>query len=160
MKISQFGIDFIKKEEGLRLEAYYCPAGVETIGYGSTWYPDGKKVKIGDRVTPELAEGLLRFYIEKVCEKILNEEVVCSLNQNQFDSLCSLIYNIGERAFLKSTLLKELNSFGKVEASWQILKWDKITVYDEKGIAKKVVSPVLRDRRRREYNLFIKKGEE
>ena len=54
--------ELIKKWEGLSLKAYKCPAGVWTIGYGTTFYPDGSKVKEGDTCTKEEADGLLLWY--------------------------------------------------------------------------------------------------
>ena len=48
MKISNNGLDLIKKYEGLRLRPYICPAGVPTIGYGNTFYPNGKSVTMDD----------------------------------------------------------------------------------------------------------------
>jgi len=61
MKISQAGIDLIKSFEGLKLEAYLCSAGVPTIGYGSTFYPNFKPVKMGDKLKDiKQAEELLK----------------------------------------------------------------------------------------------------
>lgn len=55
--------DLIKKYEGLRLEAYKCPAGVWTIGYGNTTHPDGTPVKQGDMITDVQAEAYLNDYL-------------------------------------------------------------------------------------------------
>ena len=49
--------DFIKKEEGLRLKAYLDQAGIPTIGYGTIIFEDGRKVKLGDAITPDVAEA-------------------------------------------------------------------------------------------------------
>ena len=58
-----YAIDIIKKYEGCRLSAYKCPAQVWTVGYGTTVYPDGTKVKEGDTITQEKAEALLLDYV-------------------------------------------------------------------------------------------------
>ncbi len=60
MTISPKGLDLIKSFEGLRLNAYLCSANVPTIGYGSTYYANDQKVKMGDKITKEQAEILLR----------------------------------------------------------------------------------------------------
>ena len=59
MKVSQNCIDLIKKWEGCKLTAYKCPAGVWTIGIGTTCYPDGRRVREGDKITDQQAEGFL-----------------------------------------------------------------------------------------------------
>ena len=64
--------ELIKKYEGCRLTAYKCPAGVWTIGYGTTVYPSGKPVKSGDKCTKAEAESLLNWYIK---EKITLQKV-------------------------------------------------------------------------------------
>lgn len=87
----------IKKYEGFSNTAYKCPAGVWTIGYGSTYYQDGTKVKKGDIITVKEAENLLAWYC-------LNEIALPkgTFNPKQKMALFSLIYNIGQRAFDKS----------------------------------------------------------
>ena len=103
MRTSRKGIEFIKAHEGLRLDAYLCPAGVPTIGYGHTY-----NVKMGDRITAEQAERLL------IGDLIVAETEVnrygFDLTQNQFDALVSFVYNIGAGNFRSSTLLKRLKA--------------------------------------------------
>ena len=101
MKTSRTGIELIKAHEGLRLNAYLCPAGIATIGYGHTY-----NVKIGDRITSEQAE---KFLIDDliVAETEVNRYGL-HLNQNQYDALVSFVYNVGARNFRSSTLLKRL----------------------------------------------------
>ena len=91
MKISNKGIELIKKWEGCRLTAYYCPGGVLTIGYGHT----GKDVKCGMKITESKAESLLVKDLEKFEKKVDKYNQVYNFNQNQFDSLVSFAYNIG-----------------------------------------------------------------
>ena len=103
MRTSRKGIEFIKAHEGLRLDAYLCPAGVPTIGYGHTY-----NVKMGDRITEGQAERLL------IGDLIVAETEVnrygFDLTQNQFDALVSFVYNIGAGNFRSSTLLKRLRA--------------------------------------------------
>lgn len=89
MQISQKGIDLIKRFEGCRLEAYKCPAGIWTIGYGHT-----KDVKPGQKITEIQAEEFLKQDL-KTFETQVNNNVFISLNQNQFDALVSFTYNCG-----------------------------------------------------------------
>ena len=100
MKTSPKGIALIKEFEGLRLKAYKCPGGVWTIGYGHT-----AGVKPGMTITEEQAEQLLKEDLI-VFERAVNNQNL-SINQNQFDALVSLIYNIGIGNFQKSTLLRK-----------------------------------------------------
>lgn len=103
--ISEFGLNTIKKFEGLRLEAYQCPAGVYTIGYGSTRFPDGSRVSIYDKLHAETEAAKLLKYTVQAYEQCINDALP-NLNQNQFDALVSFTYNIGIGAFMASTLLK------------------------------------------------------
>ena len=99
---SQNCIDLIKKFEGFRANSYLDAVGVPTIGYGSTMWTDGRKVRLGQTVTLQDAEKLLAYYLSNV---IL---FVPEVTQNKFDAMCSLIYNIGLPNFRKSTLLKKV----------------------------------------------------
>ncbi len=109
MKISQTGVDLIKSFEGLRLEPYQDIAGIFTIGYGTTRYPSGEKVKKHDRsITEQEAESYLRndiSYFEKQVDAMTRDDIT----QNQFDSLVSFAYNLGYNALKGSTLLKKVN---------------------------------------------------
>ena len=101
--MTEKGIELIKCFEGCRLEAYKCPAGVLTIGYGHT---DG--VHAGDRITEAEAERLLREdlqYYENGVSMALAREV----SDYQKDALVSFAYNVGMKALRTSTLLKKVN---------------------------------------------------
>ena len=101
MKTSNNGIELIKRHEGLRLNAYKCTSGKLTIGYGHT-----KGVKIGQTITKEEAERLLREDLI-VAENEINRHNL-NLNQNQFDALVSFVFNVGIGNFQTSTLLKKI----------------------------------------------------
>ena len=98
MKTSPKGIALIKEFEGLRLKAYICPGGVWTIGCGHT-----AGVRPGMTITEEQAEQFLKEDLTS-SEKAVNSQNL-AINQNQFDALVSLVYNIGIGNFQKSTLL-------------------------------------------------------
>lgn len=108
-RLSLKGFELIKRFEGLRLVPYKCPAGIPTIGYGNTYYPDGKKVQLTDpRITQTQADKLLEFLVPPY-EKAVDSYCRDDINQNQFDALVSLAYNIGVGNLKKSTLIKKVN---------------------------------------------------
>ena len=118
MKIGEKGLDLIKKFEGLKMSAYWCPGKVLTIGYGHT----GKDVFQGQRITVQQAEDLLKKDVERF-EKAVNKLVTVELSQNQFDALVSFTYNLGEGSLQKSTLLKVLNLGEYSKAAGQFEHW-------------------------------------
>ena len=124
MSTSQNGIDLISSFEGCELKAYLCPAKVWTIGFGTTVYPNGVKVKKGDSYTLEQAKQFKAHDLKRF-EKTVNDLVKVPLTQNQFDALVSLTYNIGTGAFEKSTLLKKLNAGDYQGAADQFTVWNK-----------------------------------
>ncbi len=144
-KINQAGINLIKEFEGLRLIAYLCSANVATIGYGSTYYPNGQKVKLGDSITRDEAEELLKVTV-KGFEEAVSKAVTVPLNDNQFAALVSFVFNIGKNAFRNSTLLKELNRGNYNQASNELLRWDKAGGRSLAGLAR---------RRQAERKLFV-----
>ncbi len=126
MKISKNGLDLIKKYEGLSLHPYLCPAGIPTIGYGSTYYPFNIKVKMSDApITLAEAEELLGYTVNNTFSKAVNSLVTVPLTQNQFDALISFTYNLGVGALKSSTLLKKLNAEDYAGAALQLLRWNK-----------------------------------
>ncbi len=148
MKISPIGAKLICASEGYRDKAYLCEAGVWTIGYGTTVYPNGNPVKKGDICTmPQALEWFYNDITPK--EKVLNNKVSVPLTQNEYDALLSLMYNIGEPRFLTSTLLKLLNQNKKDLAAKEFLKWNKV---------KGKVSSGLSKRRMSEMALFLAKN--
>lgn len=109
MKITREAIALIKKHEGLRLEAYLCPSKIPTIGYGATFYQDGSKVKLGDKLTEKEASDLLEYHLRHF-ERGLRPLVKVPLNDNQFSALISFVFNLGLGNFKTSTLRKVINS--------------------------------------------------
>ena len=119
MKISNTGIDLIKHFEGCETEAYLCPAGVPTIGYGHI-----KGVQMGDVITETQAHEMLVEELNEY-ESYINDLVTVSLNQNQFDAMVSWVYNLGSGNLRASTLLKVLNSGDYAGVPAQIMRWNK-----------------------------------
>lgn len=140
MKTSNRGIELIKKHETLKLEAYKCPAGILTIGYGHT-----RSVVKGLVITESLALELLKQDLANA-EYAVNRERL-KLNQNQFDALVSFVFNLGIGNFQKSTLLRKIK-----------LNPDDVSIKDEFArwvYANGVVLPGLVKRRKEESNLYF-----
>jgi lysozyme len=125
-KISNLGLELIKKYEGFKAKAYLCPAKVITIGYGSTYYEDGTKVKLTDSpITKERATELLEALLVSY-ERSVDSYCVDTINQNQFDALCSFAYNCGVGNLKSSTLLKKVNKNpDDPTIKDEFLKWNK-----------------------------------
>lgn len=109
MITSQIGVDLIKHFEGFISKPYLCPAGVATIGYGSTKYADGKKVKLNDEAINENEATLLLKNTLTVYENIVNKKVKVQLKQSQFDALVSHTYNTGGSNTLFNLINNEAN---------------------------------------------------
>lgn len=99
MITSDNGLRLIKNYESLRLQAYRCPAGVVTIGYGHT-----RTARLGQTITEPQADALLRQDIADAERTVNRTAATRSLNQNQFDALVSLVFNIGAGNYDGSTL--------------------------------------------------------
>lgn len=119
MKPSQACVDLVKSFEGFRAEAYKCPAGVWTIGYGTT-----EDVYPGDVVDEREAEELLMNDLLDA-SKAIDDLVDVPVTQGQYDALTSFVYNVGREAFRSSTLLKLLNAGNVDGAMKQFQRWNK-----------------------------------
>lgn len=143
MRTSERGLNLIKKYEGLKLQAYICPAGIWTIGYGHT--PSRR----GQVITVEEANRLLVEDAGKA-EKAVLRCVKVKLTQGQFDALVSFTFNLGEGNLRSSTLLQKLNAGDYAGAASQFERW----VY-AKVSGKSVRLPGLIKRRDDERRLFL-----
>lgn len=147
MRVSSKGLDLIKEFEGFSSKPYLCPAGLPTIGYGNTFYPNGKRVTLEDSsITKKEATQILENVAQRDFGITINKLVIVPLNQNQYDALVSFVYNIGVEAFSKSTLLNKLNKGDYLEASKEFKKWNKMGGKVLAGLTK---------RREKEKILFI-----
>lgn len=141
MEISDRGVELVARYEGCRLEAYKCPAGVWTIGYGHT-----AEVKEGDRLpSQDAAKKLLKEDLKKysgyVNACVKDGAITFPLNQNQFDALTSFCYNCG-----KGNLQKLVTGRDAATVAEKMLQYNK-------GGGK--VLPGLVRRREEEHNLFL-----
>lgn len=110
MKLNEQGYRLVIKHEGLRLSPYLCPARIPTIGYGNTYYPDGKRVTMLDKpITKEYAYEMFKTIADRFALRV-DGLVTAKVNQNQFNALVSFAYNVGMGNFQKSTLLRKVNA--------------------------------------------------
>lgn len=150
----QIAADIIRKEEDIahvlpdgRIQAYWDAAGkIWTIGWGNTYYQDGRSVKQGDIITRKQADELLYFAMGQKEAKI-RPFVTAKLNENQYAALIDLAYNCGEGFVQESRLLKLINQGASDEAIAD--QWDETCV-----TAKGKYLPVLYRRRLNELALF------
>lgn len=151
MEINQSGIDLIVKYESFSAKPYLDPVGIPTIGYGSTYYEDGTRVKMSDpSISKKRAEILFTYVLS---ETIINIKryLKVKLTSNQFSAIVSLVYNIGIGNFSTSTLLRLLNKGNFSGAADQFLVWNKAMVN-----GKLKVLNGLTKRRAEERALFLK----
>jgi lysozyme len=126
MILNNKGYLFITKHEGLRLKPYLCPAKIPTIGYGNTYYADGKRVTLLDKqITKQEALEMFKEIANKFAKRV-DTLVTSNITQNQFNALVSFAYNIGTGNFASSTLLKKVNKNpNDLTIKAEFLRWNK-----------------------------------
>lgn len=123
MKASFKCIDLIRKFEGFSAKVYRCPAGVLTIGYGSTRDTDGTPICASQPDITEAQASALMQATLVTYEDAVNRYVTAYINQNQFDALVDFAYNAGAQNLRTSTLLRLLNAKDYEGAANQFEKW-------------------------------------
>lgn len=118
MQTSSEGKELIKRFESFSAKPYLCPAGVATVGFGST---DGVTLNMKP-ITLSEGERLLTKDLRWV-DAAINKHVKVPLTQNQHDALASFVFNVGEAKFAKSRLLKLLNKGQYDEVPPQLRLW-------------------------------------
>jgi len=150
IKFSQGAVDLIAKFEGFRSKPYLDSVNIPTIGYGTTFYENGKKVTMNDApITEPRAKEILLNYLNNHMLPEFKKSIKVQLEQHQIDALACLVYNIGNGAFKNSSVLKNINENIKsgemFEKNWKA--WNK-------GGGK--VLQGLVNRREGEYKYFTK----
>lgn len=116
--------EIAKLFEGLRLRPYLCPAGVPTIGYGSTMYPDGKKVTMKDPpVIQEYAEDLLECEMKKCLSAAIRHCPVLLASDEKWGAIADFVYNLGAGRLQASTLRRRINQRDWPEARRELKRW-------------------------------------
>lgn len=137
----------IANEEGFRSCPYSDPTGVATIGYGATFYPDGKSVTLSDSCLDKAeAKKLLNWHIASASKEV-DRLVRVPISNNQKTALTSFAFNFGSGALGSSALLSKLNAGDKQGAAGEFDRW----VHGNGQVL-----PGLRDRRVKEKALFQK----
>ncbi len=158
--VNNKALQIIEEFEGLRLTPYLCPAGVWTIGIGTTRYEDGTRVKQDDpQITPERALELLKHDLKELVQLLDNFASARGLylGDNKFSALISFMYNVGPGPVIqKGKLMHDglvANDEAKIKRAF--LSYTKITKIISKGTSKKIELPGLVKRRNAEMNLFF-----
>jgi lysozyme len=171
--VGQPGLDIIKLYESCRLHPYLCSSNKLTIGWGHVLVPkwdaalfgllaeDLRRIKQECESARRLTREASRLFIyQEVADKLLDQDakqtalfvhsvVRQPLNQNQFDALCSFVFNVGQNNFTESTLRRKLNAGDYAGAAAEFPRWKYGTV---NGV--KTVLPGLVARRKTEQALF------
>ena len=146
--------ELIKNFEGFSAKAYYCPAGVLTIGYGTTHYANGKSVKPDDTITEEQAEKELKSEVDKISAALaLKVHTWKLLNDNQKEAVISFAYNFGP-AFYGRPGFGSISKLLRTSADWV----DAAEVRRVFGLYCKANGKILlglEKRRLAEANLFL-----
>ena len=144
MNVSEKGLTLIKKYESLKLDAYLCPAGVPTIGYGHT-----RSASIGQHISEATAVSLLKSDVLVVESQLNHVLSISPVNQNQFDALVSFVFNLGIGAFKSSTLFKKmLVDVNDPTIAYEFSRWNKAGGNVLNGLVK---------RRKEESDLYFAK---
>ena len=146
MRLNEKGYQIIMEFEGLSLKPYLCSSSVPTIGYGNTFYPNGKKVTMRDKpITKEYAIEIFKF-IADLFAKDVNNLLKTTVTQNQFNALVSFAYNVGSdidaddipEGLGDSTLLKKVNKNpNDLSIMAEFLKWNKSNGKVSNGLVKR-----------------------
>lgn len=144
--------ELIKRWESFEPEWYKCPAGIDTIGYGTT-RPVLRSLGIqcGDSVSEEEASTLLRATVRQNIVPGIHQRTRPTLQQHKLDALVSFVYNVGMSAFTASTLLDQINNGREEKAEKEFEKW---VYYTDPETGEKKVAEGLVSRRREERYLF------
>jgi lysozyme len=146
VRTGEVGIEIIKKYEGFSADPYLCPAGVPTIGFGSTRWFDGYHITMDSRtISRDDATRLLQMELHHI-ESAVPRLIKAPLTQNQFDALASFTFNLGSGRLQSSTLRARVNRLDYDGAADEFPKWCKA--------ANKVLPGLVR-RRAEERQLWL-----
>lgn len=152
LHVDDHGRELIAKFEGKQNRAYKDSVGIPTIGIGFIRYTlgdkAGQKVQMGDLISDEEIAAEFANQIQRY-EKAVRDAVKVELTQSQFNACVSLCYNIGEAAFTRSTLVRELNQRRYQAACREFTKWNKADGRVIKGLV---------NRRAEEQEEFFRNG--
>jgi lysozyme len=116
-----------KQFEGFRSKPYLCPANVATIGYGSTYYADGRKVTLSDPLmSQEEAHALLMIELEHTyLPGVLRNCPILATDERKCNAIVDFAYNLGVGRVQTSTLKRKINAQDWEGAQEQLMLWTK-----------------------------------
>jgi lysozyme len=116
-----------KQFEGYRGKPYLCPAGVATIGYGSTYYADGRKVTLTDAPMsePDAAALLLQELHHTYLPAVLRQCPILLTDERKCNAIVDFAYNLGTGRLQTSTLKRRINAQDWEGAKEQLMLWTK-----------------------------------
>lgn len=129
----ELAAELCRRFEGFRAEPYICPAGIPTIGYGSTYYPDGKKVQLGDYSIDEPRARAMLMYelahtfapgVVRQCPSLLALAMTTG-SWGAFNAIVDFCYNLGVGRLQTSTLRRKLNEQDWAGAKEQLMLWTR-----------------------------------
>lgn len=123
--------ELCRRFEGFRAKPYICPAGMPTIGYGSTYYADGRKVTMQDSpiTEPAARELLMRELFHTYAPGVLRQcpgLLPLALLQDDWRKLNAIVdfaYNLGVGRLQTSTLRRKINAQDWHGAKEQLMLW-------------------------------------
>jgi lysozyme len=123
----EIAAELCKRFEGFRAKPYLCPAGIPTIGYGSTYYADGKKVTLNDSsISQEAANDLLMSELQHTyLTGVLRNCPVLATNERKCNAIVDFCYNLGVGRLQTSTLKRKINAQDWDGAKEQLMLWTK-----------------------------------
>lgn len=133
---SQLCFELVKHFEGCKLSAYKDVTGTPTVGYGTVYYSNGTKVKMGDKITQAQADAMLEEHLNTFFKQVA--KAAPNANQHQLDSLTAFAYNCGMGNLKSSTLLKKVNASAPIsEIKAEFIRWNKSKGVELAGLTRR-----------------------
>jgi len=123
----EIAAELCKRFEGFRAKPYLCPAGIPTIGYGSTYYADGKKVTLNDSsISQKAANDLLMSELQHTyLPGVLKNCPILATDERKCNAIVDFCYNLGVGRLQTSTLKRKINAQDWDGAKEQLMLWTK-----------------------------------
>jgi lysozyme len=119
----EVALALMRRFEGFYGQAYLCPAGIWTIGYGATYYLDGRRVRAGDTISREAAERLLLLMVRRVYLPAVLRLCPGIRDPKRLAAIIDFCFNLGEPALAASTLRRRINEERWAEVPAELRKW-------------------------------------
>jgi len=123
----ELAAELCRQFEGYRSKPYLCPAGIPTIGYGSTYYADGRKVQLTDTPMsePEARALLMAELSHTYAPGVLRLCPGLATNERRFNAIVDFVYNLGIGRLQTSTLRRKINAGDWESAKEQLMLWTR-----------------------------------